>query len=139
MNKNQFNNILKLLIITILLPVFIYVTYVYLGTIIYYYQLYIIDNSFYLNLLLIFYMIINIIYEIITIHIINKFSLTNKKPNVHKYVPSYIKNKILLLYEISQFNELNKYLTINILIINILFLIILLLLAIIMTIIFYFK
>ena len=119
MNKNQFYNIVELLIITIFLPVRIYVTYMYLGLIFSYYQLYIIDNSYYLYLLLILLMIINILYEIIRIHIINK------KPNVHKYVPSYIKNKILLLY------ELNKFLTNNIINKNILSLIILLLLAII--------
>ena len=127
----------KFLIIIMLLPVIFYMSYMYLGLIFSYYRLFMIDNYFYINLLLILLISLSILYEIITIYIINKFSLTNEKPNIHKYVPSYIKNKILLLYEISQFEGSDKLIIINILIKNILFLILLLTIEILITIYFY--
>ena len=132
----KLNKINKLLIILILMPLIIYISVTYLGPLFYYFRLFINSQLIYIKLFLILMICLNILYNIITIYIINKYSTLNKKPNLYKFIPSPLKNKLLDLYEISQFEVVEKDIIINHIIKTILFMFILLLLLIIITILF---
>ena len=103
----------KFLILLIILSVLLYISFTYPSTLLYYYELFINCKFTYVKLLLILLVSMDIIYELITIYIINKYSILKKEPHLNKFIPSALKSKILELYEISQSCDVDKSLIIN--------------------------
>ena len=104
----------KFLILLIILSVLLYRSFTYPSTLLYYYELFINCKFTYVKLLLILLVSMDIIYELITIYIINKYSILKKEPHLNKFIPSTLKSKILDLYEISLSCGVDKSLIINI-------------------------
>ena len=63
----------KFLILLIILSVLLYISFTYPSTLLYYYELFINCKFTYVKLLLILLVSMDIIYELITIYIINKY------------------------------------------------------------------
>ena len=97
------------------MSVTLYISFTYPSTLLYYYDLFINCRFTYVKLFLILVISMDILYKIITIYIINKYSIKKKKePHLNKFIPSTLKSKILDLYEISQSCGVDKSLIINI-------------------------
>ena len=90
----------------------------------------------YLKLLSVSVISLSILYNIISINIIKKYSSLKETPHLNRYLPSFFKGKILMLYEISQLEHVEKDLLINHIIKSTLFMFILLLMVIIIFILF---
>ena len=75
--------------------------------------------------------LLSIIFFIMELRIIDKFSKLNNKPLFPRFIPKFIKNWLYLLYSISKFTPLEKTIIVNHTIKTILFLIILFLILII--------
>ena len=87
----------KFLILLIILSVLLYRSFTYPSTLLYYYELFINCKFTYVKLLLILLVSMDIIYELITIYIINKYSI-KKKRNNHIF---YNLNNIIIEFKIS--------------------------------------
>ena len=96
------------------MSVTLYISFTYPSTLLYYYDLFINCRFTYVKLFLILVISMDILYKIITIYIINKYSILKKEPKLNKFIPSTLKSKILDLYEISQSCGVDKSLIINI-------------------------
>ena len=71
-----------------------------LENILYYYRLFLSNKLISFKLLLIFISMFYILYFIL--FLINKYSIFKNKPVFSKYMPSFIQNELLELYEVSQ-------------------------------------
>ena len=69
----------KFLILLIILSVLLYISFTYPSTLLYYYDLFINCRFTYVKLFLILVISMDILYKIITIYIINKYSIKKKK------------------------------------------------------------
>lgn len=129
-NFKNLNIWVKLIIIFILIPIIIYSFNSYLS---YYFMIYInflIKHSLIIQLLLCLNVVLEILYHIIKLSIINKFIRFKEKPILNKYIPSFISNEIFSLYEISKYSENDKSIIIGIFLRHIKFYIFILLIAI---------
>ena len=69
----------KFLILLIIFSVLLYISFTYPSTLLYYYDLFINCRFTYVKLFLILVISMDILYKIITIYIINKYSIKKKK------------------------------------------------------------
>ena len=108
----KLNKWIKILIVLILFVLVRNIVESYLGPVNEYYELFI-NNLIYVKIILVLIIGLTVLYNIYIISVINKFTVSKNKPILPKYLPSFIKNEILCLYDISQTSELEKMIVIN--------------------------
>lgn len=112
----KLNLFVKFIILFILIPLFIYISYPYLNNLYLLYINFLKLNILKVKLLLILFFLLFIFNDALEIYLINKFSRYSERPILNKYIPSSISKKIYNLYEISQFNNNDKSLLMAIII-----------------------
>lgn len=118
---------LKIILIFIIMPIIIYSSYPYLSYLYIIFINFLNNHIFKLKLLLCLIVILHILFDVLTLYLINIFSRLNDKPILNKYIPSFISNEIFSIYKISKSSENNKSIIIGIYLKNIILLILLLL------------
>ena len=108
------NKKLKLFIIFILFPLFIFISYPFLSYVYLSYVIFLNSNIFYFKLLVCLLDILAISYNIFVLYLINKYSKLNDKPRLSKYIPSFINNELSSAYKISRYCEHDKLIIIGI-------------------------
>ena len=99
-----FNTWLKISLIIILIPI-IYSYYPYLYS---YYIIIILNNLFEIKWLGCLIDVLAILYNILILYFLNKYSTRSEAPILSKYLPSFVRNEILSLYELSQMSNKAK-------------------------------
>ena len=115
--------ILKISLIIILIPI-IYSYYPYLYS---YYIIIILNNLFKIKWLVCLIDVLAILYNILILYFLNKYSTRSEAPILSKYLPSFVRNEILSLYELSQQTEHDKSIIIGLILKSIIAYILLLL------------
>lgn len=114
----KLNKWLKIIIIFILIPIIIYSSYPYLSYLRVIYVNFLNSNMFKFKLLVCLIIIFIILYNILELYLINKFSKLSDKPILNKYLPSKVSNKIFSIYKISQSCDNDRSLIISIILKN---------------------
>ena len=99
-----FNTWLKISLIIILIPI-IYSYYPYLYS---YYIIIILNNLFEIKWLGCLIDVLAILYNILILYFLNKYSTRSEAPILSKYLPSFVRKEILFLYELSQMSNKAK-------------------------------
>ena len=84
------------------IAVILYFSFLYWDSLVYFFNLYIIDNMIYFKIILFLILVLNILYDAISIEFLNKFKILDKEPSLPDYLPSFIKKRILYLYDLSR-------------------------------------
>ena len=100
--KNLFKLLIVLLLILVLIFILIFIVIPFKGLIFKYinYIIFIVGGLF-------------ISYLIMVLSLIDIFKKMNDKPKLYKYIPAFIKNEILNLYEISKLEPVNRSVVVN--------------------------
>lgn len=131
----KLNIFIKLTIIFIIIPIIIYSSYPYLSYLYLMYINFLNSNIFKLKLLVCLIDVLIILYNIIELYLIQKYSKLTEIPTLYKYIPSVISNKIISIYNISQFCDNDKSIIIGYILKSIMFYILLLIIVLIILII----
>ena len=103
----KLNTWLKISLIIILIPI-IYSYYPYISYLYVSYVNFINNNYFQLQLLICLIGVLIILYFILNLYFLNKYSTRSEAPILSKYLPSFVRNEILSLYELSQMSNKAK-------------------------------
>ena len=103
----KLNTWLKISIIIILIPI-IYSSYPYISYLYVSYVNFINNNYFQLQLLICLIGVLIILYFILILYFLNKYSTRSEAPILSKYLPSFVRKEILFLYELSQMSNKAK-------------------------------
>ena len=120
------NTWLKISIIIILIPI-IYSSYPYISYLYVSYVNFINNNYFQLQLLICLIGVLIILYLFLILYFLNKYSTRSEAPILSKYLPSFVRNEILSIYELSQQTEHDKSIIIGLILKSIIAYILLLL------------
>ena len=99
--------ILKISLIIILIPI-IYSYYPYISYLYVSYVNFINNNYFQLQLLICLIGVLIILYFILNLYFLNKYSTRSEAPVLSKYIPPFVRKEILFLYELSQISNKAK-------------------------------
>lgn len=108
------NKRLKLFIIFIFFPLFIYISYPFLSYVYLNDVIFLNSHIFLFKLLVCLLDILAISYNIFVLYLINKYSKLNEKPRTSKYIPSFLNNELSSAYRISRYCEHDKLIRIGI-------------------------
>ena len=103
----KLNTWLKISLIIILIPI-IYSYYPYISYLYVSYVNFINNNYFQLQLLICLIGVLIILYFILNLYFLNKYSTRSEAPVLSKYIPSFVRKEILFLYELSQMSNKAK-------------------------------